>query len=299
MVTPQTLDRPVRIHVYVDPANFFLTFGGECDREAWLREIDWESLREMFSKRLDGIVCKLVYVVGLPAPSDPASTADVPYRSPQQLEAVRRVGGIVLEGFLVPRHDTEGGGRIEKCVDTALVAQMIRDACADEYDLAVLLSGDADFIPAVQLVCAEGKRISVATWDGRSTSDRLKAVVRDLELAELFNLWVVLDQFVPYVHVGKEHRLEISEFRMWKALLDAERTKAERGVQDVVLEYMRFEASIPGMPVDVDGKVTARHELLAGLYNKGLIESYSIPPTEPTHTGLRIVRRAVDRSRDP
>lgn len=295
MVTPQTLDRPARIHVYVDAANFFLTFGSECDREAWLREINWAALCEMFSERLGGVVSKLVYGVGLPSPSDPAATADVPYRSGQQLDAIRRAGGMVLEGFLA-RKDAEGGGHTEKCVDTALVAQMVRDAYADECDVVVLLSGDADFIPAVQLVCEAGKRIIVATWDGKSTSERLKIVVNDLELAQMFNIWGVLDQFVPYVHVGKEQRLQVDQFRMWQALLDAERLKGERGTQDVLLEYMRFEATIPGIDVDQEGGATARYTLLLALLNSGLIENYGVGAENAT--ALRIVRRSGDRSRD-
>ena len=41
---------------------------------------------------------------------------------------------------------------------------MIHYAAADAYDAAVLLSGDQDFVPAVEAANALGKRVYVAVW---------------------------------------------------------------------------------------------------------------------------------------
>jgi len=47
----------------------------------------------------------------------------------------------------------------EKGVDVMLVADMIRGAYQNKYETALLLSGDADFIPAVELVQFLGKEV--------------------------------------------------------------------------------------------------------------------------------------------
>ena len=49
---------------------------------------------------------------------------------------------------------------VEKGVDTALVTDLIQAAIDDLFDTAVLISADADFVPAVELVQNRtGKRV--------------------------------------------------------------------------------------------------------------------------------------------
>ena len=62
----------------------------------------------------------------------------------------------------------------EKRVDTRLVADMIHYAAVDAYDAAVLLSGDQDFVPAVEAANALGKRVYIAGWPGSGVSRELR-----------------------------------------------------------------------------------------------------------------------------
>jgi uncharacterized LabA/DUF88 family protein len=50
-------------------------------------------------------------------------------------------------------------GTVEKGIDTAIVTDMIKLAWEDSYDIAVLVSGDRDFIPAVELLAAKGRKV--------------------------------------------------------------------------------------------------------------------------------------------
>lgn len=73
----------------------------------------------------------------------------------------------------------------EKQVDTSIVADMVKGAAIDAYDVAILLSGDADFIPAIQVVNGLGKQVYVATWNGIGQADRMRGVAYDIiNLAE-------------------------------------------------------------------------------------------------------------------
>jgi uncharacterized LabA/DUF88 family protein len=50
-------------------------------------------------------------------------------------------------------------GTVEKGVDTAIATDMIRLAWEDAYDIAVLTSSDADFVPAVRFLDQKGLKI--------------------------------------------------------------------------------------------------------------------------------------------
>ncbi len=62
----------------------------------------------------------------------------------------------------------------EKRVDTRLVADLIHYAANGAYDAAVLVSGDGDFVPAVESVNALGKQVWVATWSAEELSSDLR-----------------------------------------------------------------------------------------------------------------------------
>jgi uncharacterized LabA/DUF88 family protein len=105
--------------------------------------------------------------------------------APQQVEAFLK--GLELRpGYFVkrdPRVRRTGrcpncGGEYEytteKRVDTRLVADLIHYAANGAYDAAVLVSGDDDFVPAVDAVNALGKQVWVATWSAEELSTDLR-----------------------------------------------------------------------------------------------------------------------------
>jgi uncharacterized LabA/DUF88 family protein len=62
----------------------------------------------------------------------------------------------------------------EKRVDSRMVAELIHFAANGTYDAAVLVSGDDDFVPAVEAVNALGKQVWVATWSADELSSDLR-----------------------------------------------------------------------------------------------------------------------------
>src|SRR5438094_1272666 len=62
----------------------------------------------------------------------------------------------------------------EKRVDTRLVADIIQYAAIGAFDPAVLVSGDDDFVPAVEAVNSLGKQVWVATWSAEELSKDLR-----------------------------------------------------------------------------------------------------------------------------
>jgi hypothetical protein len=73
-----------------------------------------------------------------------------------------------------PACGSENEYTTEKRVDTRLVAELIHYAANGAYDAAVLVSGDDDFVPAVEAVNALGKQVWVATWSADELSTDLR-----------------------------------------------------------------------------------------------------------------------------
>lgn len=63
----------------------------------------------------------------------------------------------------------------QKGVDVALVTDLLTFAFKDNYDTAILCSGDKDYINAVEVIKDEGKRVEVAGFD-HSVARELKLV---------------------------------------------------------------------------------------------------------------------------
>jgi uncharacterized LabA/DUF88 family protein len=78
-----------------------------------------------------------------------------------------------------PNDAVSPGYRYSKGEDILLAAEMVRDAALDRFDTAVLLTGDADFIPAVNMVQDMGKPVVVASFHS-SLSHTLELEASDI-----------------------------------------------------------------------------------------------------------------------
>ncbi|MDC0740225.1 NYN domain-containing protein [Polyangium mundeleinium] len=73
----------------------------------------------------------------------------------------------------------------EKEVDTSMVADMLRLAAVNAFDVLVLVSGDSDHAPAVEGVRQLGRQAYVSTWGRAGLSIRLrKAAFDHIDLLE-------------------------------------------------------------------------------------------------------------------
>lgn len=57
-------------------------------------------------------------------------------------------------------------GKVEqKEVDVSLACEMLEHALMNHFDVAIVISGDRDFVPAIQKVQSAGKRVEVAAFN--------------------------------------------------------------------------------------------------------------------------------------
>jgi len=80
----------------------------------------------------------------------------------------------------------------EKGIDVQLATDMITHGFKDNYDVAVLVGGDNDFVGAVQAIKEHGKHVEIALFGNRGTSRQLRSVadrIININTQLLKNTW--------------------------------------------------------------------------------------------------------------
>jgi uncharacterized LabA/DUF88 family protein len=217
--------------------------------------------------------------------------------APQQVEAFLK--GLELRpGYFVKREprvrrtgrcSTCGGDyeyTTEKRVDTRLVADLIHYAANAAYDAAVLISGDDDFVPAVEAVNALGKQVWVATWSAEELSTDLRVrCFGQLRLSDGIPAFRVERARLPERDRGVSARPPRVPFRV-----PITRGGGEDSLDRALSELQRAEARLPhvsrgyfvmrwkshALPPAGQERETLVQQLLAA----GLIEQFEITDTE-------------------
>ncbi len=105
------------------------------------------------------------------------------------------------QGFrVVVRDSMDYDEKVQKEVDVALATELIRQAMADAFDVAIVVSGDRDFLPAIELVQSLGKRVEVASY----------VVCMSKHMLRGCDGFVYLDS-LPIVLLGSEQETEDEE----------------------------------------------------------------------------------------
>jgi len=171
----------------------------------------------------------------------------------------------------------------EKRVDTRLVADLIHYAANAAYDAAVLVSGDDDFVPAVEAVNALGKQVWVATW----SADELSKDLRVRCFGQIH-----LSEGIPAFKVERPRPFERAPTRMAPSRLARPTAQPATGValERALQELQRAEARLPHVsrgyfvmrwkshqlpPVGTD-----REALVQQLIAAGLAEEFDVKDTE-------------------
>ena len=89
-----------------------------------------------------------------------------------------------------------GGTMVEKGVDVMLAVDLVTRAYRDQYDTAIIVSGDADFFPALQAAKDVGKHVEVAAFDTNISSEAARVADVHFKLTKTFftGLWMTRAQ---------------------------------------------------------------------------------------------------------
>src|SRR5712691_9514324 len=120
-----------------------------------------------------GVFCGAYYYVGISADAPPLVEGFLKGLELRPGYFVRREPRVRRSGRC-PACGLDYEYTTEKRVDTRLVAELIQYAANGAFDAAVLVSGDDDFVPAVEAANALGKQAWVATWSAEDLSKDLR-----------------------------------------------------------------------------------------------------------------------------
>jgi uncharacterized LabA/DUF88 family protein len=261
----------MRVALFFDGKNFYSGWQEQTGGSP----IDFVDLSQWLVKRVGGTrLWGAYYYTGVAVEGE---AGEVGARLESFLAALAAKPGFFIRAFPRRRRTArcadcgaENGYTEEKKVDTSIVADMIRLAAIDAYDVAVLLSGDADYAPALEAVRQLGKQAYVATWGRYGLSPDLRRVCFDnLDLA---------------ASLGHMATATVEE--------DAEALGAF--LEEVGRAEKQFEGGYVGVNFFVtkwrsdrlDPSVSVRQRLLNRLVEDGYIEIYE------TDTGEKAMRTA-------
>ncbi len=171
---------------------------------------------------------------------------------------------------------------LEKEVDTSMVANMVQMAAQNSYDTMVLMSGDADYAPAIKAVRQLGKQAFIASWGGTGVSKRIRSAAFDhidmMEGLAEFERELGPDEesHSPYVN-EHESNLEIStvtgDLSMDSFLAELQQAQNKFSGGYVGLGYFLTRWRSAHLDTTPDNRRIVLDKLLA----KGFVETYNAP----------------------
>jgi NYN domain-containing protein len=162
----------MNVKIFFDGQNFYRSLLRYDDS---LR-VDYDRLAVWITQAVAGVAgvfCGAYYYVGVSADAPPLVEGFLKGLELRPGYYVRREPRVRRAGRC-PSCGADYEYTTEKRVDTRLVAELIQYAANGSFDAAVLVSGDDDFVPAVEAVNALGKRVWVATWSAEELSSDLR-----------------------------------------------------------------------------------------------------------------------------
>ncbi|HEX6370270.1 MAG TPA: NYN domain-containing protein [Longimicrobium sp.] len=167
--------RKLRVEIFVDGTNFRI-----AQLEAGIQEIDVPRLARQLTKGY--VLVKMRYY------TSPLSGESSAYRGQHRFfERLRETKAVDLVlGRNEPRREnircpscgviSTHRRHVEKETDVNLATDMVVGAHANRYDVAMLVAGDTDYVPAVEAVQATGRKVIWCHFPTQAHTDRLRQV---------------------------------------------------------------------------------------------------------------------------
>jgi uncharacterized LabA/DUF88 family protein len=142
--------------VFIDGSNFYHNSKSIIDKSI---KINFKCLAEYISNYFELNLKQIRYYNAVPDISD---DREIYHKHMEFLEGLRKQGIIVKERKL--KKIKKLNLKIEKGIDVLIASDMIRKTLVEkECSVCILISGDADFIPAMQIIKDAGYEVIVCS----------------------------------------------------------------------------------------------------------------------------------------
>jgi len=148
---PAGVRSTTRVMVFIDGENLAIRYGAMLNGAAPLPHFVYEKDVYVWSRK-----CNIGERVADVVRRFYFTSADQDDQRRQRVfQALKEVG--IEQPRVFPRHKSKGS----KQVDISLATEMLTNAHRNNYDHVVLVAGDEDFLPVVEAVQYEGKRVTL------------------------------------------------------------------------------------------------------------------------------------------
>ncbi len=158
-----------RVMIFIDGSNFYHNLKQYYKKT----HIDFSK----FVTKLSGQNRELVRTYYYNAPIDRNTNEDEYKKQQKFFEKIKRIDSFEVKlGRLQSKQD---GSKTEKGTDVNIAVDMITKGYKDQYDVAILISGDADLVQVVQEIKDMAKHVELVVVPGqkcyhlRDTADRI------------------------------------------------------------------------------------------------------------------------------
>jgi uncharacterized LabA/DUF88 family protein len=274
----------MRVALFFDGKNFYSGW-----REmAKGRRIDFAKLAEWLVRRSHGTVLWGAYYY-TSVEDQSAGTSDAQQKLLGFLDMLETQPGFFVHTFKrkvgsisCPECGTENRYILEKEVDTSMVAHMLKLAAVNAFDTLVLMSGDADYAPAIEGVRSLGKQAYIASWGGTGVSKRIRSAAFDhidmLEGLSFFEREISPDEdpYVPLPEI-EQHPIEVipvtgdQAMDAFLAELEQAQNKFSGGYVGLGYFLTRWRSA------HLDSTPDVRRRVLDKLLAQGFVETYNAP----------------------
>jgi uncharacterized LabA/DUF88 family protein len=173
--------RKKKVMIFIDGSNLYHVLLRNCGRS--------DLMFSSFGEKLTGRKRTLVKIFYYNVRQELEGKIKIPDEQKKFLASLNKVQKLVVKLGIWKE---QNGSIVEKGVDVLLATDLVLNAVKNNYDHAIIVSGDGDFFPAIDAVKKEGKRVEVAAFESNISKEASESADKVLKLKKSFfnNLWM-------------------------------------------------------------------------------------------------------------
>jgi len=170
-----------KVMIFIDGSNLYHVLLKNCGRS--------DLMFSSFGEKLTGKNRSLKKIYYYNVRQELEGKIKIPEEQKKFLSSLHRINNLEVKLGIWKE---QNGSIVEKGVDVLLATDLVLNAVKNNYDHAIIVSGDGDFFPAIDAVKKEGKKVEVAAFESNISREASESADKVLKLRKSFfnNLWM-------------------------------------------------------------------------------------------------------------
>tara|TARA_X000001036_G_scaffold129186_2_gene122201 strand:- start:943 stop:1596 length:654 start_codon:yes stop_codon:yes gene_type:complete len=170
-----------KVMIFIDGSNLYHVLLKNCGRS----DLKFQD----FAKKLTGSGRKLEKIFYYNVRQELEGKIKIPEEQKKFLNSLHKIPGFEVKLGIWKE---QNGSIVEKGVDVMLATDLVLHAVKNNFDTAIIVSGDGDFFPAIETVKKEGKKVEVAAFESNISKEASDSADKVLKLYKAFfnGLWM-------------------------------------------------------------------------------------------------------------